>query len=310
MGDIEVIIRKKIKTLSIDKKLDGKILYLFGVNIFTEHINNCLYYENYKLSGIIDNDITKQGKSIYNILISAPESINWKQEIVVLIASRHKEEMKKQIFHLSGKAKIYELIDFVNYEENLEKNNAFWDEDNYNNEIKKLYQGELIYRKLKQKEPLVVFPTTALGDIFVGGLYFGAYKKKLRVSNFKIVVASKGAYKVAELFEVKNIASISEQEMDTLVKFLFFNEFKDGDTICSWGGQPWFISMYKRIPFAKYNVKYFYKLNDCQMCFPSIWDKKLDELELNKRIVKGKTIVLAPYANSMDELPFQFWEIY
>lgn len=279
---------------------------MFGYNIFFEYINNFLDKENYKLSGIIDNDTTKQGKRIFNIRISSPEIINWEDNVVVLIASKHKKDMEDQVRRLSSKAELYILIDFIQYTEKLEKESMFWIEENYQSEIQKLYRGEIIYNRLKKEERLVVF-LSALGDMFAGGLYLYEYEKKLG-SEVKVVVASQGVYKIAQLFNIKNVVMISESEMDDLIKYIFFQESGDED-LCTCINSLDIMAIYKKIPFPRFWAKYYFKLEDgYQMIFPSIWSETVEEkLLTEKGIVKKKTVVLAPYANSIEELPIQFW---
>lgn len=310
MNDEKGIIKESIRTLAILGKLDNKRLFLFGYNIFTGYINNFLCEENYELYIIIDNDKGKQGKKYCNISIAAPESIDWGKDDIVLIASRHLDDMTAQIEKLSEDVEIYSLINLPECKENACIKEKFWLERNYQSEIEILYRGEEVYSKLKNKDPIIIF-LPALGDIFVGGLYLEEYKKKVKSQNIKIVISSKASYKVAQLFYMKNIILISEQEMDALVKFLLFNDVGNGNTVvCSCIHELDAMARYKGLPFPVFWAKYFFRLEDgYKTVFPCIWDKELKETELaNKGMVRGKSVVLAPYANSIELLPAQFWE--
>lgn len=310
MYEEKMIIQNNIRKLSKQKKLDKKKILLFGYNTYTEYINNVLYDEGYTLYKIIDNDKKKHGKRAFTIQIVNPGNINWEDKYVVLIASSHIKEMIFQIQQLAENTEIFNLLDFAEYKKNVWKKDKFWLDENYKTEIEKLYLGFETYNKLKEDDPLVIFPPTALGDIFVGGLSFPEYMKKRNLKSIKVVVSSIGAYKVVQLFKIKNTTIISEDKMDALVKFIFFSNVGKEDIICSWGGTFWFMSTYMKIPFAKYCAKFFFVLgNEYKMQFPCIVDRNLDEIELeNKGLVKEKTVILAPYANTVDELPFQFWE--
>ncbi len=304
MPEIKARIRKRIKEISDKKILYKKQLFIFGHNIYTDYINNLLHEEGYILSGIIDNNKEKQGKKICNTIIFSPEEISWGQNTLVLIASKHEESMREQIKNISDEVEIYSLYDFSE----MERMNEFWKKENYEKEIEVINQGALIYEKLKQKERLIIFPPPALGDIFIGCLSLQDYAKKIKSKNLKIVVSSKGAYKVTQLFEINNVVIISEREMDALVKFTDFYGESGEDIICSWGGAFWLMSMYQKVPFAQYCAKYFYGLERYSMRFPSIWDEDIKDELASLGLVEGKTIILAPYANSVEELPIQFWE--
>lgn len=309
--DLEVLdrlVKKRIKELSVNKKLDNKRIYLFGYNGYSVFINNILHEQDYSLAGIIDNDIKKQGRSIYDVFVFAPENVEWGKDCIVLILSKHRRDMERQIRYLSQETEIIVLADLIKCAEASERKDKFWLDENFRLESKKLYQGFEIYNKLKQKERLVLI-LPALGDMFAVGLYLYEYEK-ISGSNSKIVVSSKGVLKVAQLFGIKNIVIISEREMDALVKYIFFQESGNED-ICTCINVLDIMAEYKRLPFPKFWAKYYFRLTyPYKVYFPSIYDKKLNESILTDQgIIKGKTVVLAPYANSVEELPIQFWEL-
>lgn len=110
---------------------------------------------------------------------------------------------------------------------------------------------------------------------------------------------------------MENIIIISEQELDALVKFILFTaNGSENIVVCSCIHTLDTMARYKKIPFPKFWAKYFFKLGRFySINFPSIWDKNLKNIELiNKGIKKNQTIILAPYTNTLPELPYQFWE--
>lgn len=308
MEALNKLIQKRVKELCANKKFSDKQIYLFGYNEYTIYINNILHEQGYNLTGIIDNDKKKQGSTIFNILVSAPENIDWRDNIVVLIVSKHRETMENQIQRLSQKAEIYVLADLMKFINMSEKRDMFWQEENYRLELKKLYKGEEIYNNLKCNQKLVII-LPALGDMFAVGLYLYEYEKKI-VGRVKIVVSSQSVYNVAKLFGISNIEIISRIEMDTLIKYIFFLESGNED-ICTCVNALDIIAEYKRLAFPKFWAKYYFRLKcPYKVYFPSIWDKKLEEsILINQGLIKGKTVILAPYANSIEELPIQFWEL-
>jgi hypothetical protein len=305
VGDI---IQKEIKSLSMYHRLDGKKIFLFGRNIYTERINNFLHDEGYRLDGILDNDTEKQGKTVADIMISAPENIDWKDDVVVLIASKYYIEMKTQIQHLSCKTRVFSLFDFEKYFDDLGRRSKFWIEDNFDIEIKKLQHGAMVYDKIKNEEQLVVFPTPSIGDIYIGCLCINAYEKETNKKNIKIVISSKGVYQITQMFGMDNVVILTQKEVDDLTQFLFYDGKED--MICSWRQILVSMATYKKILYSQYWAKYFFGLeNDCLMNYSSIHDKILVDEGLEKQgLKKGRTIILAPYANTVEELPFQFWE--
>lgn len=305
-------IQKKIKELSSNKKLDNKRIYLFGYNIYTEHINSCLCNEDYRLYGIIDNNKEKQGKMVFDILISDPESINWKTDDIILIASMHENDMCKQIQRLTDKVEIIALVNMRECIHEWDNENRFWMTENYERETRKIYHGEKVYEKLKGSEQLIIVPAPSIGDAFLGGICFCDHKK-MDLNNVKIIVVSKGVYKTTQLFGIKNVEIISKEDVDALLKFILFCglESKENIIICGWMDSLTSMAAYKKLSFVNYYAKYVFKLSDNHpMFFPSIWDSRIEEAVLKKNgLVRNKSVILAPYANSVHELPIQFWEL-
>ena len=310
MGQIEIAIQEKIKEISFHGKLGGKRIFLFGHNGYTGLINNLLYDEGYRLCSIIDNDKEKQGKCIIDIPIAAPESVDWGADAVCLTAAAHVEGMVEQLHQFSDEVELIRLADTIQYRKDVEQEEKFWLEEKYEQQMRKICEGASVYNRIKKEEHIIVF-CSALGDIFAGGMYFQEYEKKIQTNDIKIVIASEGVYRTAHLFNIKNIEVITEKEMDALIKFIFFYGVGNKDiVVCSCIHTLDAMARYKKISFPKFWAKYFFRLEDSyEVHFPSIWDRELRETELvNKGLIKGKSIILAPYANSVENLPFQFWE--
>lgn len=309
MYEIKSVIRDKVKDTCCKKILYGKRIFLFGFNSYTECINNFLHNEGFEITGILDNDNAKQGRNVSGITILSPNIIDWKSSDVVLIASKHIDEMQRQIYHLCKEVEVVSLVDFVRCKEEQNKEEKFWLEEKYESEMQVLQRGAAIYDEINEDKKLVIFPTSALGDMFIGGLYLYNYRKEIETGRIRIIIASKSIYKVTQLFGLEDVAiMISKDQMDALTKFVLFHGTMK-DYVYSWMLAE--IASYKKNTFPQYWAKYIFRLgNNYQMKFPSIWDKRIREKDLiDKGLVKGRSIILAPYANSICELPWQFWEV-
>lgn len=308
--DLRDIIRAKIRELSACKRLEGKRIFLFGYNIYTETVNNSLYEEGYQLYRIIDNDKEKQGRKRCNILIAAPDSIEWGKRDLVLIVSRHREQMIEQMTQLSKDVNIFILSDFNRYIEEIEKKEKFWIEENYELERYQLKQGAEVYHRLKEEEILIVVQGPSIGDMCLGAFHFVEFEKAIYPKKIKLVIASEGIYKTAQLFGIRKVKIISKSEIDSLVKYLLFDRPKE-DIICGCVCTLDVMGQYKKMSVPQWWSKFFYRLTGTyELDFPAIWDSALKETEvMEKGLVKGKSVILAPYANTLEELPFQFWEL-
>lgn len=310
MADVKAVIKASVKELFHQKRMDGKRLFVFGLNCYTECINNFLYEEGCRISAVLDNDKGKQGKDVIDILVLAPDSIYWGRKDIVLIASKHEKSMREQIRQLSdGMAETVSLVDLVQHIEDREKSEKFWLDENYTFQMQQLCLGEEVYRRIKQREPLILCGSS-LGDIFLLDVYLPEYQKKTGFKDIKFVVSSNGAYHTARVFGMDRVEKITEKENAALIKFILFLE-KTGEAV--WGPNRYADAMayYKKIAFPRCWAKYILRLDEpYQLNFPSIWEGGLNEAELlEKGMAKGKSVILAPYANSVAELPLQFWEI-
>ena len=310
MDNINDVIMTSVRELSRQGKMEGKRIFLFGLNIYTECINNFLYEEGYRISAVLDNDKGKQGKDVIDIPVLAPDSISWSEQDMVLIVSKHEKSMREQIRQLSdGIVETVSLVDLVRYTEDRENSEKFWLDENYKFHVEQLVLGETIYHRVKQKEPLVVF-LHSIGDIFLFRIYLPEYKKRNGLEDVKIIVSSDGTYNTARIFGMNNVEKVTEKECLALIKYIFFLENKDDIVyVAEWWVRP--MGVYKNVGWPRYIAKYIFRLDDpYQLDYPSIWKGELNETELLKKgLMKGKSIILAPYANSVSELPLQFWNI-
>lgn len=310
MDNISVEIKTSVREFSRQGKMEGKRIFLFGLNIYTERINNFLYEEGYRISAVLDNDKGKQGKDIIDIPVLAPDSIYWGGQDIVLIASKHEKSMREQICQLSdGMVETASLVDLAQHIEDRGKSEKFWLDENYQFHVEQLCLGEVIYHRVKQKEPLVVF-WNSIGDIFLFRIYLPEYKKRNGLEDVKIIVSSDAAYNAARIFGMNNVEKVAENECSALIKYIFFLENKEDIVfVAEWWARP--MGVYKNVGYPRYIAKYTFHLDDpYRLDYPSIWKGCLNETELLKKgLIKGKSIILAPYTNSIPELPLQFWEI-
>ena len=92
----------------------NKKVYMFGTSKIASMIISYLDNNGVKLTGIIDNDPSKQGFSIAGFNVVSPETIkSFDENIIILIASSYQEEMVKQLknFGYSLETNIIKVID-------------------------------------------------------------------------------------------------------------------------------------------------------------------------------------------------------
>ncbi len=300
--------------IAISEKLDRDTrIYLFGANQYAGFIINCTHQNGTEVECIIDNDIAKQGMILNSKRVVSIAGLELRN-CIVLIASQYYESMEKQIKGISNEVDVISLFDFVSYNKQDFEDKQFWNEEVFNKNLYSLESGEKVYKSLYEKCLLVISPTTSIGDQFLWNIYFDQYLKENGEPRYKVVVASKAAAKVIQLFENRSVEIISEIEMKQLVEFvMYFGEdktnslliypryefFRRQDIIADWTGKPW----------QRIYAEYIFKLKTIKTQFPRICDDNLENdffYQLGYR--DEKTIIISPYANTVGELSVYFWE--
>jgi len=293
-----------------DRLFDNKKIVVFGVNNFLGHIINQLY--PIPIVEIFDNDINKQGDLFWDIPVTAPKRNDEEEQndVLILIASQHSKSMGAQLQDLGYQN--FCIIDLLNIsamnwlEKDLEMSSALF------------YIGENVFKRLAEmsgNNKMLVFPSKSIGDAFLPLKYM---PKDFYIKQMAIVTSG-GAKKVLEAYGFKNVIVINEKEMLALQKFYALNVDKlkeviyvhpryfDGrhigiglEMMAAKGCAFW--EAYGPIVFdtGKYPAI-------CKECYFPYNHKQIESLFFENGLRKGHTVILAPYTNSMGELPLYFW---
>lgn len=297
-----------MEELFTQKIFKDKNIFIFGLNAYTELIDNLLCMEGYEVCGIIDNDKEKQRKTIHGIVVLSPEDIAWEENNLILIASRHAQSMITQLHMLSEGVEIAVLIDLAAYIE--EDENVLFIEESFESKVQELYQGADIYNRLDKGNYLIIFPTSSIGDMFLSCLYLPECIKG-EEENAEIISMSKAALEIGNYFlGIESIKLISTREMSLLVKYIDYGVENTRVILCDYMHMFYHMAMYKNIP-TRCIASYIFRLKGgYQRHFPSIWDSRLDVTLLEEKgLLKGKSVILAPYTNTVRPLPFRFWTV-
>lgn len=188
----------------------------------------------------------------------------------------------------------------------------------YINEFKIILRGRNIYNRLKSDndETILVYDYTGLGDVFIFCGLLKGNEDKVFDGNFRLVVIGNACKRVAQMFNLTNVCALSENDSIALMHFAKFS-----------GGKYHILSItpFSRVMYTekisgsmagiKINMldmyKYvFFKLPaDAKFYYPQIAavDKDIAELFEQQNLRKGKTVILAPYANTVIGYPQTFW---
>lgn len=305
-----------LKKLIDKNKFDNKYIVLFGANIPASKTIQYLKSKNISVNAIIDNKKNKKNAVQFDVEIFYPEELlgNFNDNVIILIASKYYNEMCIQLDKMGYKKNvhIFSTIKYSQYSNSL---------SNFFDSSKQCYNGYKVYKKIRKEygydKTIFIFPYAGTGDIYVAGLYIKYYLQNNKIDDYITTVIGKSCVAVAEMFKLKNIVKLEYKESTELVNF---NNIFDDNSLnmiilhCDFRGVN---SVFNNLRnYCKLYLTHMFKygvfnLNEnCKKIFPDIVNKKDYVINLfnEKNLQKQKTVILAPYANTLMNLSMKFWE--
>jgi len=308
----KAILRKKLVKTIGKGMLEKKRIVLFGASIASKEVKNCLAEYGYAPFAVVDNDTRKIGRECLGLTVQEPEKLllPYSDSYAILIHSSgfYREilfqlkkigyQKNKQVFALNFN--INDSLAIFAYYTALK--------------IRGLFLCWRLMRSLPHDAFMFVAPYTGIGDIYLVGLFFNEYLKRNNVKKYVFVVVNVACKKVAEMFNIENIKVVKSNHAEDLVNLNrgLGTKFKIVTLNDGWSSDPlqW-IRGYKNLDFAKMFRYFVFGFDDnAQYELPprKDWQHEIDELFQRHNLVKGKTVILSPYSNTLFELPGDFWE--
>ncbi len=308
----KAILRKKLVKTIGKGMLEKKRIVLFGASIASKEVKNCLVEYGYVPFAVVDNDTRKIGKECLGLTVQEPEKLllPFDDSYAILICSGgfYREMLfqlgemgyrkNKQVFALNFN--IDDSLTIFAYYTALK--------------IRGLFLRWRLMKNLPDDTFMFVAPYTGIGDIYLVGLFFNEYLKRNNIKKYVFVVVNKACKKVAEMFNIENIKIVKSNHAEDLVNLNkgLGTKFKIVTLNDSWSSDAiqW-IRGYKNLDFAKMFRYFVFNFDDSvQYELPprKDWKCEIDELFQRHNLIKGKTVILSPYSNTLFELPDDFWE--
>lgn len=174
-------------------------------------------------------------------------------------------------------------------------------------EIEKKYGGAKMF----------LCPYAGTGDVYLACMYMNAFASQNDYDNFVVLVIGQSNYKIAQLFGFKQIEKIDQKQADCLVRLYIFLGSENGQIILMHHQPPQlycgilenmrninglhFVDLYTRCVF---NLD---PAGDMQLPQFHDSDQEIDRLFAENRLIPGRTVVLAPYVNTLPSLPWWVW---
>lgn len=307
--EIDKAIMRKIGNIA-DRGQEDDTLFVvfFGANKLSELGIAYLHEKGIKVSGIIDNGKDKVGMTKCGVEVFTPEMLlsQYRENAIIFIASRYVKPMTEQLMNMGYKKDIH-IFETIYHIPSLDK-------EEFENAICKVSEGEKVYEMLytDEQETLILCPYKGIGDIYFIGAYLKEYCTKENIDKYRLIVVGGACKRVAEMFGIEHIAVISQREMDRIIKYVSF------------------VGIGKlNVRILNHNYTYFNILSPFEVRGRISWGKmflcgimefeedvdvkasKPKKRKVNiadyEGMVKGKTVIFAPYANTVSNLDVSMW---
>ncbi|WP_019153825.1 Rossmann-fold NAD(P)-binding domain-containing protein [Robertmurraya massiliosenegalensis] len=315
-GELLAKLFENLNNLLNTRVLENKKIVIFGANAPGTIMINYFNKMGITVDSVIDNNVLLHGKNFMDIKIDSPEDIlrKFKDDTIILISSKYYEEMKLQLERM-GYLEDKHILRVLDMNENMNFDLSL---DSVNYAEERVLQGFDIYENLQKKygDALVIMsPVRPNGDIYIICSYLKSYIEKVNKgfeTKFVLTVIGKSCEKTAKLFNIENIEVLSWDDSDKLAQLAHFlpEKIKVINPYFSHLELYQYLDGYKGLNFID-DIKLGLLGLDEESKFvkPTNLRKEeyVNELFKENGLIEGKTVILAPYANSIPQIKWEFW---
>lgn len=281
-------------------------IYVFGHTEASIELIKIFQKDNIIVQGILDNNKSKCGTYDLGVEIISPCNLNVKEseDIIVCIVSRAYASMNSQLSSLGFKGKVLKLLDYNTFSEyslSTDVLKAKWE---------RMIRGKKTLDKVLScycNHFIVICPFNALGDVYYAMSFLDYYKKINGLGKIAIVVVGESCANVVALFNKYPVVTLTQFDMDEFVQAVMYAKLSE--TFIVHHDRPYSnysirLLKYKLIPFVDfYRIGIYGLSNNVLPAKP----KYLDVYDDLGSILKGKSVIVSPYAKSIINLPMDFW---
>lgn len=294
-----------------DGRGSGKTPFIvfFGANKASEIGIKYLQEKGIAVSAIIDNSAGKEGTVRCGITVFTPEKLlsAYRENAVIFIASRYVRPMTAQLENM-GYRRAEHIFETIYHIPTLK-------EEEFDRVAEKVEEGEKLYRTLGQKEDetLILCPYKGIGDIYFIGAYFKEYCRKENICKYRFVVVGGACKRVAAMFGIEPVAAISQREADRIIRYIsFVGNKKLNVRILNHNYMHYDIltpfEVHGRVSWGTMFLHGILEFACVASIRASKPERKKADISRYRGMKKGKTVILAPYANTVSNADVRMWE--
>jgi len=306
-------VRHQARRVARRRALRGKKAVLFGAAVLAAQVKDELEKHGVAVAAVIDNDPDKIGRNFQGLVVQRPEEVlvPFNDEyVVIVVAFTAAREMRYQLKTLGyRKRRQTFVITLLDLDESLGAFVRF---------IPHLMRGLFTYRKLtrgKHESTLLIAPYAGTGDIYLIELFLRSFVEREGIRDYTLAVASDACAQVARMMGETRVVVAEQRALNSVIAYGRLIRARPHAIVVlndGWMGAPteW-LRGYKGLNFEKMFRHTVFGLGDDiapEVPDASASNEAVLDLFHAQGLVPGRTVVLAPYANTLFHVPDQaFW---
>ncbi|WGL51917.1 hypothetical protein P5P86_18435 [Nocardioides sp. BP30] len=309
--------RRRTRRLVAGGALEGRKVVLFGASLLSEHVKDELDRAGITLHAVIDNSPDKVGRPWAGVSVERPDAVLLPPDphlVVLVVSAVFAEEMLAQLAGLgyTGEPQVQVVTPPAGLSARA-----------FGSRVWRLWRGRRAYRRLmgRRPGPLFVAPYEGTGDLHLIGLFFAEYVRRNGIGDHVVAVPNRACARIAAMAGIASVV-VAPAVLNDIVGYARFVNGRGTDVVVlndgCWPSDGWpsertqWLRGYRGLDFEKMFRHFVFGL-DASVPHASPASAAdpdaVTELMGRHGLEPGRTVVLAPYANTLFERPDPaFWE--
>ncbi len=306
-------LQKQAGRVARRRALRGKKAVLFGASLVAAQVKDELEENGVTVHAVIDNDPDKVGRRYQGLFVQRPEDVlaPYSDEyVVILVAFSPAREMLHQLEtlgYLKGRQAF--VITPVRLDESLRSFGWF---------VLRALRGYMTYRKLtrgRRESTLLIMPYPGTGDIYLVELFLQSFVEQQGIRDYTLAVGSNRCAQVARMMGEARLVVADEKALHAVIAYSRFVRATGKSVVVlneGWAPEPteW-LRGYRGLNFEEMFRHIVFEFEDevePQVPASSATNPAVLDLFDEQGLEAGRTVVLAPYANTLFDVPDPaFW---
>lgn len=290
--------------------MTGKKVCLFGTSNYMYLCNSVLHRDGIEVVCFFENDPKQQGNTIFGVPVVSPKEWHFcSDEHVVLVYSGHENEMIDQLHELGIEDSS---IIHIPWPKSLTVKNPHTSIMQYKTFLRMSGMGREVYKRINVAEHILIQDfSSSLGDTYLLMLFLQKYLDRNRISDYVYVYSGGGCEQVLELYHIDSRIRVNEREKRQLVDFIHFVGEENlnckflrpsitAARICYFD---------QKLSWPEIVPRWVYSISDPEgMMQLPVYDCVGEEELKETGMIRGKSVIIAPYAQTSSAIPLVFWE--